>query len=54
MRAIIDKMRAKLITFRNPDQIKAALAQIAPLIKGHLGDTGQGAGSPSSQPQLGP
>jgi hypothetical protein len=54
MRAIIDKMRAKLITFRKADQIKAALAQIAPLIKGHLGDTGQGAGSPASQPQLGP
>jgi hypothetical protein len=54
MKALLDKMRAKLVTFRAPDQIKQALAQIAPLIKGHLGDTGQGAGAPASQPQLGP
>jgi hypothetical protein len=46
MKALLDKMRAKLVTFRAPDQIKQALAQIAPLIKGHLGDTGQGAGAP--------
>jgi hypothetical protein len=54
MKALLDKMRAKLVTFRDKEQIKTALAQITPLIKGHLGDTGQGAGAPASQPQLGP
>lgn len=54
MKNLLDKMRAKLVTFRKPDQIKAAIQQLAPLIKGHLGDTGQGAGAPASQPQLGP
>jgi hypothetical protein len=47
MKRIIDKMRASLLTFRDKGQIEQALAQIAPLIKGHLGapaGAGQGAG----------
>jgi hypothetical protein len=54
--AILDKMRAKLVKLRDPKEIDAALKQIAPLIKGHLGvgAPGQGAGAPASQPQLGP
>jgi hypothetical protein len=47
MKNIIDKMRAKLITFRDKDQIQAAINQIAPLIKGRLGDPAGQVGAPT-------
>jgi len=52
MKAIIDKMRAKLIAFRDAGQIEAAIGQISSLMKGKLGDTGQGAGDPGTTPRI--
>jgi hypothetical protein len=55
MRALIGKMRAKLIQFRDPEKVQAALGQITQLLKGRLGDAGgQGAGSPGTLPQVAP
>lgn len=54
MKNLLDKMRAKLVKFRDPDKIEVALKQLALLIKGHLGapaGAGEGAGAP---PGMGP
>ena len=40
MKAIADKMRVTLLAWRDPDQVKAAVAQMAPLVGARPQNTG--------------